>query len=333
MSIRESLIKYLTAILRSSKETLMVILCDENGLSIAHIGRKSKFKLDPNVITGLASIAFSASDENWNDLGIKEQIISFSFFEKVCLITIKINQTLLTLVHNYNAEWPLDPDNLASSSYHLKREIGNIFGGFPNSESDLEEFSNKVRSAIYLFSMGTEISFTSYNSENNKDLETLQVISNILDSIKNPVLSRYSLVNLSGLTLDARDALEQSLPVTIEAFSANANVGFQKMLDEAQNTTLGKLLSYICISGQDSESFYGILACHSGKLQFSDETTKEANIQNISFVALFPLTYGGIPVMGEARNIIYSILEVIGTNDTTEQLINSINTIMSSKFD
>jgi hypothetical protein len=332
MSIRESLIKYLTAILRASKETLMVILCDLNGLSIAHIGRKSDLELDPNVITGLASIAFSASEENWNDLGIKEQIIAFSFFEKVCLITIRINQTLLTIVHNYKAQWPLDPDNLASSVYHLKREIGNLFGGFSNSESELEEFSNKVRSAIYLFSMGTEIPFSSYNFENYKELERLKAISNILDSIKNPVLSKYSLVNLSGLTLDARDLSEQSLPIKIEAFSANANVGFQKMLEEAQNITLGSLLSYICISGQDSESFYGILACHSGKLKFSDEITKESNIQNISFVALFPLTYGGIPVIGEARNIIYSILEIIGTDDVTEQFIDSINLIMSSKF-
>lgn len=333
MSIRESLIKYLTAILRSSKETLMVILCDENGLSIAHIGRKNDLNFDANIITGLASIAFSASEENWNDLGIKDQIISFSFFEKVCIITIRINQTLLTIVHNYKGEWPLDPDNLASSTYHLKREIGNFFGGFPNSEKDLEEFSNKVRSAIYLFSMGTEISFTSYNSDNYKDLEKLQAIGKILDSIKNPVFSRYSLVNLSGLTLDARDVSDQSLPLTIEAFSANANVGFQKMLEEAQDIALGRLLSYICISGQNSESFYGILACHSGKLQFSDEITKESNIQNVSFVALFPLTFGGIPVMGEARNIIFSILEIIGTNDITEQLINSINIITSSKFE
>ena len=333
MSIRESLINYLTSILRASNETLMVILCDENGLLIAHIGRKSDIDLEPNIITGIASIAFSASEENWNDLGIKEQIIAFSFFEKVCLITIKINQTLLTIVHKYRDDWPLDPDNLASNMYHLKREIGNFFGGFPNSENDLEEFSAKVRSSIYLFSMGTDIPFSSYNSEDYSSLEVLQAISNVLDSIKNPVFSRYSLVNLSGLTLDARDIDGQSLPITIEAFSANANVGFQKVIEESQNISLGRLLSYICITGQSSESLHGILSCHSGKLKFSDEKTKESNIQNVSFVGLFPLTYGGVPVVGEARNIVYSILEIIGTDDVTEKVIDSINIITSSKFD
>ena len=106
----------------------MVILCDENGLLIAHIGRKSDLELEPNVITGIASIAFSASEENWNDLGIKDQVLAISFFEEACLITIKINQTLLTIVHKYRDDWPLDPDNLASNMYHLKREIGNFFG-------------------------------------------------------------------------------------------------------------------------------------------------------------------------------------------------------------
>ncbi len=120
MSVGESLIKYLTSILRASEGTNLVVLCDLNGLSIAKIGRKSDIDINPNQITSLASAAFSASEENWEDLNIKDQIISYSFFDRVCLITLRINETLLTIVHDYHKEWPLDADNLASSMYYLK---------------------------------------------------------------------------------------------------------------------------------------------------------------------------------------------------------------------
>ena len=95
MSVRDSLIKYLTSILRASEGTVLVLLCDQNGLSIAKIGRKSEIDLNPNQITSLASAAFSASEENWDDLNIKDQVISFSYFDKVLK---KNNQHLVT--HN-----------------------------------------------------------------------------------------------------------------------------------------------------------------------------------------------------------------------------------------
>ena len=102
MSVRESLVKHLSSILRSSEATLMVLLSDESGLSIARIGRSTQIELDPNIITSVSAAAFSSSDENWNDLKMENQIITFSFFEKICLITIRISQTLLTIVHDYN---------------------------------------------------------------------------------------------------------------------------------------------------------------------------------------------------------------------------------------
>ena len=224
MSVRESLIKHLTSILRSSSGTILVVLCDQNGLSIAKIGRKSDIDINPNQITSLAAAAFSTSEENWDDLNIKDQIISFSYFDKVCLITIRINETLLTIVHDYHKEWPLDADNLASSMYYLKQKIGEFSDGSGAPEAKLEEFSNKVRSAIYLFGMGTEVPFVSYTPEKFDISNSLPYISIILDSIQNPIFIRYSLVVPSGLMLDAREVSGQNLPISIEAFSANANV-------------------------------------------------------------------------------------------------------------
>ncbi|MHA1293771.1 MAG: hypothetical protein ACTSQJ_14035 [Promethearchaeota archaeon] len=331
MSVRESLIKHLTTILRASEGTILVLLCDQNGLSIAKIGRKSDINLNPNQITSLAAAAFSASEENWDDLNIKDQVISFSYFDKVCLITIKINQTLLTIVHDYHKEWPLDADNLASSMYYLKQKLGEFFGGTVESEINVEEFSNKVRSAIYLFGMGTEVQFISYTPENYDTSNLLPAISIVLDSIQNPIFIRYSLVSPSGLTLDARDVSGHELPVSIEAFSANANVAFQKMKEESEGSSLGELLCYIAISGQDPENFYGLIACPSGKLRFSTEGS--SNIEDISFIGLFTLIYGGIPVLGESRNIIYSILEIIGTEEITENFIKAVNVLTSSKYD
>ncbi len=332
MSVRENLIKHLTSILRGSSGTILVILCDQNGLSIAKIGRKSDIEINPNQITSLAAAAFSASEENWDDLNIKDQVISFSYFDKVCLISIKINQTLLTIVHDYHKEWPLDPDNIASSMYYLKQKIGEFFGGSDVSEAELNEFSNKVRSAIYLFGMGTEVPFVSYTSENVDTSNPLPFISIILDSIQNPIFIRYSLVVPSGLMLDAREVSGKNLPLSIDAFSANANVAFQKMKEESEGSSIGELLCYIAISGQDPENFYGLITCPSGKLNFSS-VKGASNIEEVSFIGLFSLAYGGIPVIGESRNIIYSISEVIGKEEITENLIKAINELTSSKYE
>ena len=332
MSVRENLIKHLTSILRGSSGTILVILCDQNGLSIAKIGRKSDIEINSNQITSLAAAAFSASEENWDDLNIKDQVISFSYFDKVCLISIKINQTLLTIVHDYHKEWPLDPDNIASSMYYLKQKIGEFFGGSDVSEAELNEFSNRVRSAIYLFGMGTEVPFVSYTSENVDTSNSLPFISIILDAIQNPIFIRYSLVVPSGLMLDAREVSGQNLPISIDAFSANANVAFQKMKEESEGSSIGDLLCYIAISGQDPENFYGLITCPSGKLNFSS-VKGASNIEEVSFIGLFSLAYGGIPVIGESRNIIYSISEIIGKEEITENLIKAINELTSSKYE
>ncbi|TFG25233.1 MAG: hypothetical protein EU529_01510 [Promethearchaeota archaeon] len=332
MSVRESLIKHLTSILRASSGTVLIILCDQNGLSIAKIGRKSKIEINPNEITSLAAAAFYASAENWDDLNIKDQVISFSYFDKVCLITIRINDTLLTIVHDYHKEWPLDADNLASSMYYLKQKLGEFFGGSEASKAELEDFSNKIRSAIYLFGMGTEVPFVSYTPENFDETNLLPFISIVLDSIQNPIFIRYSLVVPSGLTIDAREVTGQDLPVSIEAFSASANVAFQKMKEESEGSSIGELLCYIAISGQDPDNFYGLITCPSGKLKFSS-VKGTSNIEEVSFIGLFKLTYGGIPVMGESRNIINSILEIIGPEQITENFIKAVNVLTSSKYD
>ncbi|MFX1574463.1 MAG: hypothetical protein ACFFB0_17115 [Promethearchaeota archaeon] len=332
MSVRESLIKHLTSILRASEGTVLIVLCDQNGLSIAKIGRKSDIELNPNQITSLASAAFTASEENWEDLNIKHQVISFSYFDKVCLITIRINETLLTIVHNYRKEWPIDADNLATSMYFLKQKLGEFFGSGNESEKEIEEFCEKVRSAIYLFGMGSEVPFVSYTPESIGDSGLLPAISTILDSLQNPIFIRYSLVNPSGLTLDAREVSGQNLPISIEAFSASANVAFQKMKEESEGSSIGDLLCYVAISGQDSENFYGIIACPSGKIKFS-KVEDASNTEEISFIGLFTLSYGGIPIICESRNIIYSIMQIVGEEKTTENFIKSINVLTSSKYE
>lgn len=332
MSVRESLIKHLTSILRASDGTILVVLCDQNGLSVAKIGRKSDLELDPNQITSLAAAAFSASEENWEDLNIRDQVISFSYFERVCLITIKINETLLTIVHEYQKAWPLDADNLASAMFYLKQKLGEFFGTGSENEAVVEEFSNKVRTAIYLFGMGSEVPFLSYTPEDFDNSNLLPAISTVLDSIQNQIFIRYSLVSPSGLTLDAREVSGENLPITVDAFSANANVAFQKMKEESQGTSLGELLCYVAISGDDPENFFGLLTSPCGRLKFSS-TEGTSNIEDISFIGLFTLAYGGIPVLGETRNIIYSILEIIGTEESTENFIKAVNDLTSSKYE
>ncbi len=332
MSVRETLVKHLSTILRSSKATIMALLSDENGLSIAKTGRNTELNLDSNAITSISSASFSSSEENWNDLGIRDQIIAFSFFEKICLITIRIQQTLLTIVHDYNMEWPLNADNIGSSIYHLRKEIDNFFGSGKIKDKQVEQFSNNVRSAIYLCGMGSDIPFNSYAPKNFQQNELIQNVSTILDSIQNPVFSYYGLVNSSGLNIDARSVGAAKFSISVDAFSANANVGFQKMIDEADTLNIGGLVSYLCVSGKDSDSFYGIQCNPSGKLLFKDKDTGSEILLPISFTSLFPLTYGAVPVLAEGRNIVNSLLEVIGSDDLAQKFIKMVNVIAQTRF-
>ena len=332
MSVTENLVKHLSTILRSSKATLLAILSDKNGLSIAKTGRPTDFELNINAITSVASAAFSSSEENWNDLGILDQIIAFSFFEKLCIITIRIQNTLLTIVHDYNLEWPLNADNIGSSIYHLQKEIDQFFGSGNLSDSEIELFSNNVRSAIYLCGMGQEIPFSSYTDQNSKNIGDIQNISTILDSIQNQIFYRYGLVNSNGMNIDARDLAPDSFEIGVDAFSANANVAFQKMVEEAESMKSGELISYLCVSGTDPENFYGILSSPSGNLNFTDEATGSVIIKPISFVSLFPLTYGAAPVFCEVRNMVYSILEVLGKDEITEKFIDSLKNLLQTKY-
>ncbi|HEC91934.1 MAG TPA: hypothetical protein ENI51_02910 [Candidatus Atribacteria bacterium] len=103
------------------------------------------------------------------------------------------------------------------------------------------------------------------------------------------------------------------------------------MKEESEKSTIGDLLCYVAISGQDPENFFGIIANPAGKLKFSVEGT--SNIEDVSFIGLFPLTYGGIPVLGESRNVTYSILEIIGTEETTENFIKAVNDLTSAKYE
>ena len=332
MSVRENLVKHLSSILRSSKATIMALLSDENGLSIAKTGRNTDLKLDSNAITSISSAAFSSSEENWNDLGIRDQIIAFSFFEKICLITIRIQQTLLTIVHDHNQEWPLNADNIGSSIYHLRKEIDDNFGSGKITDQEVELFSNNVRSAIYLCGMGSDIPKGNYFPENHQELELIQNVSTILDSIQNPVFYYYGLVNSSGLNIDARAVSTANFSITVEAFSANANVGFQKMVEEADTLNIGGIVSYLCVSGLDPDNFFGILCNHSGKLKFADSDTGSEIILPISFVSLFPLTYGAIPVLCEDRNIVESLLTIIGNDELSEKFIRTVNVISQSRY-
>jgi hypothetical protein len=214
----------------------------------------------------------------------------------------------------------------------LKQKLGEFFGSGDESERAVEIFCDKVRSAIYLFGMGSEVPFVSYKPEGVEPSNLLPSISKVLDSIQNPIFIRYSLVSPSGLTLDAKEISGQDLPVSIEAFSATANVAFQKMKEESGGSSIGDLLCYIAISGQSSENFYGLITCPSGKIKYSamEETS---NVEEISFIGLFTLTYGGIPVICESRNVINSIMQIIGEEHTTVNFIKSMNVLTSFKYE
>ncbi|MFX0099434.1 MAG: hypothetical protein ACFFCS_07615 [Candidatus Hodarchaeota archaeon] len=332
MSVREILVKHLSKILRLSKATLQVLLADENGLSIAKVSRQSDIELDSLSINSVSAATYNFSEEIWADLNILHQRIAFSFFEKLCLITIRIAPCILTIAHDFNSEWPINAEEVGKIIYQLKVDIDEMFN--PNVEGleDLQTFSTAIRNIFYLFNMGNEIPFKSYLSDGGvSSPEIHDKIATILDSTQNPVLSRYAIVNQDGLLIDGRDVIE-GVSSSIESFSASTIVAFQKLVEESANLNAGALLNYICISGSDSQNLYSTLACPSGTIIFRDNMRRHEIKSEIAFVALFPLTYGMIPIFCEIRNIVHSMLELLGEEPITRAFINGVSNLINIKY-
>ncbi|MHA1749806.1 MAG: hypothetical protein ACTSYF_14340 [Promethearchaeota archaeon] len=333
MSVREQLVRSLSLILRLSKSTLQVLLADENGLSIAKVSRSTEMELDPNAINSVSAATYNFSEEIWRDLGILHQRISFAFFEKFCLITIRINPVLLTIVHDFKTSWPINAEEIGKIIYQLKMDIDETFN--PNAENleDIETFSTAIRNILYLFNMGGELPFTSYLPEAGlASPEIHDQISHILDSVQNPVFARYAIVNQNGLMVDGRDLLETSIN-SITSFAASTIVAFQRLVEESINLNAGPLLHFICISGENAESLYAIDASPAGKLRFKDEHSSREIKDDLAFISLFPLTYGMIPIFCEIRNIIFSMIKLLGSDDVTNTFLNTLNNIIAIKYE
>ncbi|HME55832.1 MAG TPA: hypothetical protein VKM55_26745 [Candidatus Lokiarchaeia archaeon] len=331
MSVREQLVKSLSMILRLNKATLQVLLADANGLSIAKVSRSSDIDIDAVAINSVSAATYNFSDEIWRDLGILPQRISFAFFEKICLINIRIEPIILTIVHDFNASWPINADEIGKIIYQLKIDIDEMFNPGMKKE-DNETFSTFIRNILYLFNMGNEIPEMIYlPPDGTSSPEIHDQISTILDSVQNPVFGRYSIVAQDGLMLDGRDTMP-SVSVSLPSFAASMIVAFQRLVEEAATLNAGPLLNYICISGSDAQSLFATVACPSGILYFKDSVKRREIKAELAFITIFALTYGMIPVFCEIRNIVKSVEQALGEDSITSAFLNSVNNLIKIKY-
>ncbi len=329
MSVREQLIKSLSVILRQSKATLQVLLTDENGLSIAKASRSAD--IDSLAISSVSAATYNFSEEIWRDLGILHQRLALAFFEKFCLITIRIAPTILTIAHDFNTAWPVNAEEIGKIIYQLKHDIDETFNPSGDTGENIEVFSTAIRNILYLFNMGNEIPFLNYVGSVGSS-EIHDQIATILDGVQNPVFARYGIVSHDGLMLDGRDLME-SAGNSITSFSASTIVSFQRLVEESSTLGAGPLLAYICISGSDEQNLYATIACPAGNMVFKDDTKQRKIVSDLAFVSLFPLSYGMIPVLCEIRNIVYSMVQVLGEDETTTTFLNRVNNLITFKFE
>lgn len=332
MSVREQLVKSLSSILRLSKSTLQVLLADENGLSIAKVARGSDIIIDPMAINSVSAATYTLGEETWKDMDILPQRVAFTFFEKVCLITIRIEPTVLTIVHDYNAAWPINAEETGNLIHQLHLDINEMFNPSGPSQDEAALFASTIRNILYLFNMGNEIPFMNYLPEEGSSPEIHDQIAAILDTVQNPVFSRYGIVAQDGLMFDGRDTLPDGY-ASIASFSATTIVAFEKLVEESANLNAGPLLSYMCISGSDAENLYATLACPSGKKVFADETKNRQIVTNLAFIALFPLTYGMIPIFCETRNIVYAAMNLLGDEPATQGFLAAVDNLIKVKYE
>ena len=257
--------------------------------------------------------------------------MAFAFFEKICLINIRIEPTILTIVHDFNASWPINAEEIGKIIYQLKLDIDEMFNPGAKKE-DNDAFAAFIRNILYLFNMGNEIPEMVYlPQEGTSSPEIHDQVASILDSVQNPVFSRYAIVAQDGLMIDGRDTMPNA-GSSLSSFSASTIVAFQKLVEESSNLKVGPLLNYLCISGSDAQTLFATLACPSGIMLFKDSAKPRQIKAELAFVTLFPLTYGMIPVFCEIRNIIDSMVKLLGDDSVTKAFLNSIKNLIKVKY-
>ncbi|NHI91852.1 MAG: hypothetical protein EAX96_05075 [Candidatus Lokiarchaeota archaeon] len=269
----------LAKILRSSRAIKEVLICDKVGLIISKVLRITPIE----GLGAMESSCFKAAEEITEFLNLGKEVIHISIFPKLAIIGMEIGLGYLIIVLDHRTQFLLDSEIISSALNELVNMWINELGlqGY--------DFSvvNGVNKALIQISKGKYSPIKIYQEA----LDDFDMISVILDQVKNPLIKAQCITNELGLSV----AFQKQSQIKVEADEFGGGLLSLDAIvkEKGESTGLGSPVMSIVFT--DTEQ--GVMTAHAGTMENDP----------IIYESLFSLKDGFVPILSETGSIISTL--------------------------
>ncbi len=278
----------LAKILRSSRAIKEVLICDKVGLIISKVLRITPIE----GLGAMESSCFKAAEEITEFLNLGKEVIHISVFPKLSIIGMEIGLGYLIIVLDHRTQFLIDSTVISSALTELK-EMWITELGLAGFDFSVIEGVNKALRQVY---SGMYRPIQTYQEA----LEDFDMISVILDQVKNPLIKTQCLTNELGLSIAFQK--QPSIKVEADEFGGGLLSLDAIVKEKGESTGLGSPVMSIVFT----DTGQGVMTAHAGTMENDP----------IIYESLFSLEQGFVPILSEAGSIINTISQEFSDGQT-----------------
>ena len=278
----------LAKILRSSRAIKEVLICDKVGLIISKVLRITPIE----GLGAMESSCFKAAEEITEFLDLGKEVIHISVFPKLSIMGIEIGLGYLIIVLDHRTQFLLDSNVISSALNELVNMWINELG-LQGYDFSVVEGVNKALGQIY---SGTYKPIQTYQEA----LDDFDMISVVLDQVKNPMIKTQCITNELGLSIAFQK--QPGMKVEPDEFGGGLLSLDTIVKEKGESTGLGSPVMSIVFT----DSGNGVMTAHAGTMDGDP----------IIYESLFSLEQGFVPVLSEAGSIISTISQEYSDGQT-----------------
>ena len=269
----------LAKILRSSRAIKEVLICDKVGLIISKVLRITPIE----GLGAMESSCFKAAEEITEFLSLGKEVIHISVFPKLAIIGMEIGLGYLIIVLDHRTQFLLDSEVISSALNELVNMWINELG-LQGYDFSVVNGVNKALNQIY---KGNYSPIRVYQEA----VDDFDMISVILDQVKNPLIKAQCITNELGLSV----AFQKQAQIKVEADEFGGGLLSLDAIvkEKGESTGLGSPVMSIVFT--DTEQ--GVMTAHAGTMDNDP----------IIYESLFSLKDGFVPILSELGSIISTL--------------------------
>ncbi|MHA1785217.1 MAG: hypothetical protein ACTSVY_06110 [Candidatus Helarchaeota archaeon] len=280
----------LAKILRSSRAIKEVLICDKVGLIISKVLRITPIE----GLGAMESSCFKAAEEITEFLNLGKEVIHISIFPKFAIIGMEIGLGYLIIVLDHRTQFLLDSEVISSALNELVSMWINELG-LQGYDFSVVNGVNKALKQIY---RGSYRPIKLYQEA----IDDFDMISVILDQVKNPLFLAQCITNELGLSIAFQKKADR-VSVEADEFGGGLLSLDAIVKEKGESTGLGAPVMSIVFTDTDM----GVMTVHAGTMDNDP----------IIYEALFTLDEGFVPILSEIGSIISTLSQEFKDEQTT----------------